>query len=1006
MRLTKCLVLLFFFALVLFAVLKLESQITRNEGNFEDRLMAGFQTVKEMRLKANRDYQIQNWFSRFREELSVNSDSFFQNPCEPAYLMANLPPHTLAVAKADKNNKLIGFVNLSGDFSESLVHYFIDMAVEFKKEFSGIGMNQEKKEELRLCDQLIQQFLDVPMARVDMIMLRSSRFSVYTSEKKSIWFFWDRFLDDKGENIYVFSRIDMTGVDEKFSFRSYLRNFTDSSQICAFYDVKKNSCISRAEFKKLLDLKEIHAIERECRKIHRERTTSNNFREEVCKLHLKNHLVLIGRFIGDPGLFPVVVLPEKSDCSVQKSANLPAFIFICCLVLLVGNVSVFGRGPEMKVGTVLVMAIIFVILMPFMMGRSVFKLIMREAYEKERLKIERDLHQSLTGIDNSFKSAQANMKERLENIFRDRKILDKIRKDEEITDLKEIENSVLLEIAQRLFEKVSRGFDFIPLKYRIINAIIISGPNEYVRYFNKYRGFKIFSSEAVFSRESLIIVLMLIRDQLFRFNPALEFEPLLLQAYEAERNNRKQVMVREEAAARLKNSLGPDKYHEVMFKNASVAAVKSSFGELFAVNFPVYYQSKIRYFVSCAWDEFAFCPTFLRRAFILRRKNDEEAIAAGNQGFLQRFDPSRFIHRKRMVLMAYDGFRFDSFSSEEQEPPTLSNLVKNTHRSKLLLRQETTGENASIFQVYPCRNISVYLIGAQQDITHLKKIENLRSVMFFGGIVFFLLFALAAAKNLSSSFTGPLQHILWGLQKVEQNDYSVRLKDSREDEFGSISRAFNFMTRRLREKDTLGKFVSESVKKLAADPELLKKALDGAEEDVTIVFASLEGFSRLALEESELQVQKHLEFSLERFFSLAAELGGEVDKVVGEKILIVFHHNRMGKERSVASAVELARRILSEFSGNESLKPVFGINMGRVISGIIGAAEVKMDLTIIGDPVNVAARLCSLAESANRPVVVSGLIKESLDPGLAIEKLDIARVKGKRQEVDVYKLSI
>ncbi|MFZ5951269.1 MAG: adenylate/guanylate cyclase domain-containing protein [Candidatus Rifleibacteriota bacterium] len=1006
MKLARCLGLLLFFSLVLFTVLKLENQITRNEENFEDSLMTAFQLVKEMQFKANRDYQMQNWFGRFRQELSANNDSFFKNPRVPAYITANLPPHTLAVAKSDKNNKLIQFANLSGNFTERLAGYFVDLAGEFKEEFSDFGLKKEKKEVLKICDQLMQEFLDAPMARVNMIMLRATRYSVFTSEHRSIWFFWDRFLDDKGENIYIFSRIDVTGIDEKFSFRSYLRSLPDSPLLCGYYDVGENSFIAEMKFKKILDLKAHQTIARECRKIYRDRTSSTDYLETVTKLPLKRHLAVIGRFIGDPGLFPVVVLPEKSALSSRKVTSLPSFILVCCLVLFVVNVSVFGRGPEMKVDTVLIMAIIFVILMPFILGRSVFKLIMRESYEKERLKIERDLHQSLSGIDNSYKTAQSNLKERLSNLFKNPELMEKIRKDEETKDQEIIEKSVVLDIAHKVFEKVSEGFDFIPLKYRIINAIIISGPNDYLRYFNKYRGPKLFSKETLHSHESMLIILMLIRDQLFRFIDSSEFESQLLQAHETEKNNQKQILMKEEAATRLKSSLGPDKYHEIMYKNASIAGLRSSFGEAFVVNFPVYYQGKIRYFVSTAWDEFAFCPTFLRRAFILRRKNDEAEIAANSSELLQRFDPSRFILRKRMVLMAYDGFRFDNFSSEEQEPQTLSNLVKNTHRSKLLLRQETTGESASIFQVYPCRNISVYLIGAQQDITHLKRIENIRSIMFLGGVVLFLLFALAAAKNLSSSFTSPLQHLLWGLQRVEQNDYSVRLKDTREDEFGSISRAFNFMTRRLREKDTLGKFVSESVKKLAADPQLLKKAIEGAEEDVTIVFAGLEGFSRLALEENEVQVQKHLEFSLKRFFSLAAELGGEVDKVIGEKILIVFHHNRIGKERSVAAAVELARRILSEFSGNESLKPVFGINMGRVISGIIGAAEVKMDLTIIGDPVNVAARLCSLAESTNCPVVVSGQIKESLDSGLVTEKIDIARVKGKRQEVDVYKLSI
>jgi adenylate cyclase len=212
------------------------------------------------------------------------------------------------------------------------------------------------------------------------------------------------------------------------------------------------------------------------------------------------------------------------------------------------------------------------------------------------------------------------------------------------------------------------------------------------------------------------------------------------------------------------------------------------------------------------------------------------------------------------------------------------------------------------------------------------------------------------------------------------------------------------MTRRLKEKDTLNQFVSESVKKLAANPELLKKALEGSEEEVTIVFASLEGFAKLAAEVNEKDLKAYLEFSLGRFFARAAQFGGEIDKVIGEKILIIFPHARLGREKAVEQALSLAAQIIEDFRNEENLKPVFGINMGGVISGIIGAAKVRMDLTVIGDPVNVASRLCSLAKSDSQPVVISGQINDLLPKSHASEKVNVERVRGKRQEVEVFRV--
>ena len=123
-------------------------------------------------------------------------------------------------------------------------------------------------------------------------------------------------------------------------------------------------------------------------------------------------------------------------------------------------------------------------------------------------------------------------------------------------------------------------------------------------------------------------------------------------------------------------------------------------------------------------------------------------------------------------------------------------------------------------------------------------------------------------------------------------------------------------------------------------------------------------------------------------------------------MLLVFRHSKHGgKKNAVLAAAGLCSHVLAG-SENVRLKPIFGINSGMVISGIIGTRKVRMDYTIIGDPVNVAARLSTLASSAQAPILVSGSVKDSLPKRFKVMPAHIGKVRGKKQEVEVFSLRV
>ena len=133
--------------------------------------------------------------------------------------------------------------------------------------------------------------------------------------------------------------------------------------------------------------------------------------------------------------------------------------------------------------------------------------------------------------------------------------------------------------------------------------------------------------------------------------------------------------------------------------------------------------------------------------------------------------------------------------------------------------------------------------------------------------------------------------------------------------------------------------------------------------------------------------------------------GGEVDKIIGEKMLAVFRVKN--NENEVALAVyRVAKRMLElEKRNNLSFPIAIGLNYGNVINGFLGVGN-KRDFTVIGDPVNVTARIESLAENleTNRCLISESFYKLVNNSVTACIYGEV-ELKGKSQPMKVFQLS-
>jgi adenylate cyclase len=229
-----------------------------------------------------------------------------------------------------------------------------------------------------------------------------------------------------------------------------------------------------------------------------------------------------------------------------------------------------------------------------------------------------------------------------------------------------------------------------------------------------------------------------------------------------------------------------------------------------------------------------------------------------------------------------------------------------------------------------------------------------------------------------------------------------------------VSTAFHFMTldRRSRQiRSVFSSYVSSKiVDQLINDPDSAK--IGGVSRDVTIIFLDVRGFTSFSEEMAPAQVVEVLNSYLAALTLVIMEYGGTVDKFLGDGIM-AYWGAPLSQQGHAEAAVQCTLAMLDvsrqmavkrKKLDQVSLSFRIGINSGDVIAGNIGLKGKKMEYTVIGDNVNLAARLEGTAKFYGVDVLVSdGTFMQTRDAFLYRE-LDCIRVVGKKREVNIYEL--
>lgn len=268
----------------------------------------------------------------------------------------------------------------------------------------------------------------------------------------------------------------------------------------------------------------------------------------------------------------------------------------------------------------------------------------------------------------------------------------------------------------------------------------------------------------------------------------------------------------------------------------------------------------------------------------------------------------------------------------------------------------------------------------------------------------YVLLGIGLTWMLARTLTDPIEQMVAALRRVRGGDIEARVDVTSSDEIGVLEDGVNAMVDGLRERErilqTFGRVVEPSVRDRLLQGEL---AVSGEVRVVSVLFCDMRGFTAMA----EHTPASDLVTTMNEYFGAITgwvrECGGYVDKFIGDAVLVVFglfetDLSAEAQARSATAALECAlgmQRRLDTLNTRRSqrgcppLAVKIGVHTGEVVAGTIGARE-RHEYTVIGDTVNIAARLERLCKKNGCGVLISG------------HTLSLARAQGVEPAIDLH----
>jgi len=271
-----------------------------------------------------------------------------------------------------------------------------------------------------------------------------------------------------------------------------------------------------------------------------------------------------------------------------------------------------------------------------------------------------------------------------------------------------------------------------------------------------------------------------------------------------------------------------------------------------------------------------------------------------------------------------------------------------------------------------------------------------------------LIIGLVMINMLSQRISNPIQSLSSSMDDIKNLNLDIDLKvDSIITEIRTMQSSVFSMQNGLR---SFQKYIpADLVKDLIKEGKVAE--IGGEKRYITVMFTDIENFTTLAEDMNSSELMFHISEYLDELSIIIKEFDGTIDKYIGDCVMAFWNapkdienHEELGCRCALAIQKRLEELNKKwKVEGKPLLRTRIGINSANVVVGNVGS-HYRINYTLIGDGVNLAARLEAINKVYKTDIIVSEFTEKRVDNMFNFEYIDDVKVKGKNNSVKIYEL--
>lgn len=270
----------------------------------------------------------------------------------------------------------------------------------------------------------------------------------------------------------------------------------------------------------------------------------------------------------------------------------------------------------------------------------------------------------------------------------------------------------------------------------------------------------------------------------------------------------------------------------------------------------------------------------------------------------------------------------------------------------------------------------------------------------------------------SRTISNPIKLLVEATKEVEQGNFNVTIKPVSGDEVGVLTHSFRSMAEGLEEREKVKSILGSMI-----DPTVVQEAMKdmaalkrGKEDEITAFFSDVAGFSTISEQLTSVDLASLLNEYLSSMTIILKQHEGVLDKYIGDAIVAIFNapvHIENHSLKAARASLEMVSKLdeLRKYWTKNNLYSKeaqemdarIGLNTGPAKVGFMGTDDLA-SYTMMGDTVNLAARLEAAGKDYGVSILVSETVNERIVSEMFTRELDLVRVKGKNEPVKLYEL--